>query len=141
MSDRSFVDTNVLVYLVSGELKKKRQAEDRIAAAPAGEKLVVSTQILGEFVNVCLKRKLLAHDGLVAVLSGFVAAFEVIQIRHETLNHGLLLRRRYGYAWWDSLVLASALEAKCSVLYTEDLQHGQVIESSLRIVNPFVPTP
>jgi predicted nucleic acid-binding protein len=50
----------------------------------------------------------------------------------------LLLKEKYHYSWWDSLVLASALENGCQIVYSEDMQHEQVIEDSLKIINPFL---
>jgi predicted nucleic acid-binding protein len=48
------------------------------------------------------------------------------------------IKEKYSYSWWDSLVLASALENSCKIIYTEDMQNGQIIENTLKIVNPFV---
>jgi predicted nucleic acid-binding protein len=47
------------------------------------------------------------------------------------------IAKRYGYSYYDSLIIASTLECNCSVLYSEDMQHGQIIENSLKIINPF----
>ena len=55
----------------------------------------------------------------------------------ETVRRCMDIKERYGYSWWDSLVLASALDSGCTVLYSEDMQSRQVVEGSLRIVNPF----
>ena len=117
MNDRSFVDTNVLVYLFSDEPEKQQRANELLVSAPPEETLVISTQVIGEFVNVCLRRRLLSEA--------------------ET---AMRLHERYGYAWWDSVLVATALEADCTILYSEDLQDGQVIEGRLRIVNPFATT-
>ncbi|MDP3217965.1 MAG: hypothetical protein Q8S73_27920, partial [Deltaproteobacteria bacterium] len=57
-----------------------------------------------------------------------------------TLAAAFEIRERYRFSWWDSLIVASALETECEQLYTEDLQHGQIIEDRLRIVNPFLET-
>jgi len=50
----------------------------------------------------------------------------------------LLIKEKYHYSWWDSLILTSALENNCKIVYSEDMQHGQIIENTLKIVNPFL---
>jgi predicted nucleic acid-binding protein len=53
------------------------------------------------------------------------------------IEHALALKEKYGYSWWDSLLLASSLEEECEILYSEDMQDGQLIEGVLTIRNPF----
>ncbi len=137
MNDRSFVDTNVLVYLFSDEPDKQQRANALLISAPPEETLVISTQVIGEFVNVCLRRGLLSETETAALIDVFASALEVARPEIETLREGMRLRERYGYAWWDSVLLATALEAGCSVFYSEDLHDGQVLEGGLRIENPF----
>jgi len=137
MNDRSFVDTNVLVYLFSDEPDKQQRAKALLISAPPEETLVISTQVIGEFVNVCLRRGLLSETETAALIDVFASTLEVARPEIETLREGMRLRERYGYAWWDSVLLATALEAGCSVFYSEDLHDGQVLEGSLRIENPF----
>ncbi|MFZ1344751.1 hypothetical protein [Thiothrix eikelboomii] len=55
----------------------------------------------------------------------------------QTIEQALVLGERYGYSYFDSLMLASALEQGCSILYSEDMQHGQILEGGLRIIDPF----
>ena len=140
MNDRSFVDTNVLVYLFSDEPEKQQRANELLVSAPPEETLVISTQVIGEFVNVCLRRRLLSEAETARLIDVFAAALEVVRPEVATLREGMRLHERYGYAWWDSVLVATALEADCTILYSEDLQDGQVIEGRLRIVNPFATT-
>jgi len=71
------------------------------------------------------------------ILELFADTFEIIRPGIATLREALRLQVRYGYSWWDSVIIASAIEAECMVLITEDMQAGQVIDESVRIVNPF----
>jgi predicted nucleic acid-binding protein len=64
-------------------------------------------------------------------------ACNLLAVRHNTIKKSLALNERYGYSYYDCLIIASALEANCNILYSEDMQHGQVIENTLKIVNPF----
>ena len=65
-------------------------------------------------------------------------AFEVVPVEAATIRTAYAVKRRYGYSWWDSVMLAAALESGCEVVYNGDLHDGQVIEGRLRIENPFV---
>ena len=134
MSARAFLDTNVLIYAVSNEASKRERAETLLLDL---EETVISTQVVGEFVSVCLKKHLLETDAVAEVISGFMESFDLVPVEATTLRDALGLHARYGYGWWDSLILASALEAGCDVLYTEDLQADQRIDDRLRITNPF----
>jgi len=75
-------------------------------------------------------------------VAGYVKAmsknFSVFSVTRDTSLYALSLKEKYNYSWWDSLVLASALENGCQIVYSEDMQHGQIIENCLKIVNPFV---
>jgi len=111
MPDKVFIDTNVLIYGYSEDEPDKRQrAIDCVGSGEAW----ISTQVLNETINVL---KLL--------------------VSVNTIEMALNLAERYQYSYFDSLILASALEAGCQILYSEDLQDGQRIENQLMIINPF----
>ena len=134
MSERAFLDTNVLVYAIGDEEPKRTQAEALVRALAEG---VISSQVVAEFVNVSLLRSLMPSPVLRQALQLLVATLEMHPVEGTTADLGLRLHERYGFSWWDSLILASALESGCAVVYTEDLHDGQVIEGQLRIENPF----
>ena len=137
MSDRAFVDTNVLIYLFGDEPDKQQRASELLISASPDTTFVISTQVIGEFVNACLRRRLLSEAETAALVDVFIDALEVWRVEPETLKEGMRLKQRYGYAWWDSLLLATALEAGCTVFHSEDLQDGQRVDGRLRISNPF----
>jgi len=62
----------------------------------------------------------------------------LLAVRHGTIKKSLVLNVRYGYSYYDCLIIASALEADCKYLFTEDMQNGQIVENTLKIVNPFI---
>lgn len=75
------------------------------------------------------------------VLNLLLTLEDVHQVHEQTLrtvNSGLFIKETYGFSYYDSLIVASALESECEVLYSEDLSHNQVINGVLRIVNPFI---
>jgi len=84
-----------------------------------------------------LKNK--ASDALIqANIKTMLWHCDVFCLNLETLVAAFDLRERYRFSWWDSLIVASALETECEQLYTEDMQHGQVIENRLHVINPFL---
>lgn len=134
MSDRIFLDTNVLVYSYAvTEPIKRTQA---LAAIGSGQAWV-STQVLIEFVNVSHRKLKAAWPDIQLSLVELNANYQVVPTSAATIAHATRLADRYGFSWFDSLIVAAALECDCETLYSEDLQHGQVIEDSLRVMNPF----
>lgn len=132
MSDRAFLDSNILLYAVS-DGPQARAAQN---AARASQ--VISVQVLNEFTNVARRKLGRGIDEIRSTAAGFTAAFEVRPITLEMYDGALNIAQRYGFGFYDALIVAAALDAQCDVLYTEDLQHEQVIEDRLRIVNPFL---
>ena len=126
-----FFDTNVLLNAVRPEDPRAERA--RLLLADGG---LISVQALNEFTNVA-RRKLGQPWGEINEKLGAVRTLcEVKPLTVATHERALALAERYGYQIYDALQLASALENGCSILYTEDLQHGQQIEG-LTIRNPF----
>jgi predicted nucleic acid-binding protein len=129
-ADRAFLDTNVLVYVVTSDDPRKPAAQALIRP-----NTLVRMEVLNEFVAAGLKRRTPWADILKA-LRGFRALLEdPLPLRLETHFRALEIHQR-GYHIYDSLIIASALEAGCSVLYSEDLHDGQTIDG-LTICNPF----
>lgn len=139
MSARFFLDTNVFVYTFdhTAPAKGKKAAHLIHRAVDTGEG-IVSYQVVQEFFNVALRRFSQpmtiadAEQYLITVFRPLLAVHSSPAIYVEALR--VLAKHRL--AWYDSLIVASALEGQCAVLYTEDLQHGREIEG-LRIENPF----
>jgi predicted nucleic acid-binding protein len=139
MSARFFIDTNVLVYTFDAEQPDKRErATDLVAAALGGGAGTISYQVVQEFLNVALHKfasPMTTDDAaryLRTVLEPLCSIFPSTVLYERALS----LRNRWRYRFYDSLIICAALEAGCETLYSEDLQHGQQIES-LTIVDPF----
>jgi predicted nucleic acid-binding protein len=126
-----FFDTNVLIYLLSRDNAKADRVEALLAKGG-----VISVQVLNEFASVALGKKALDFDELKEILSVIRAACAVKPLEIETHELGLALAERYRFSVYDSLIVAAALRSGCSVLFSEDLRHGQRIER-LVIRNPF----
>jgi predicted nucleic acid-binding protein len=128
----SFFDTNVIIYSASADAVKAAKAAQLIAGGGA-----ISVQVLNEIANVA-RRKMQKpwveiHEFL-ATLRGLLTVHPLTLEVHET---GLALAERYGLSTFDAMIAASALHAGCDTLWSEDMQHGMVLEEGLRIVNPF----
>ena len=133
MPDRSFFDTNVLVYAVSQNDSRRERALQLLGAGG-----IVSVQILNEFVAVVRRKVQMPWQDIRAALAWFqVLCPNPAPLSIGTHEKALGIAARYGYSIYDSLVVASALETGCSILYSEDLQDGQKIEGKLTVRNPF----
>lgn len=133
-TDRSFIDTNILVYLSSNEETKKGTVTNLVYGL---ENAVISTQVLGEFSNVIIRSKILPADKLTEYIQMFSESFEVYRIKAETIINAVKIKEKYRFSFWDSMIISAALETDCKILYSEDMQHLQKIENKLTIFNPF----
>jgi predicted nucleic acid-binding protein len=128
----SFFDTNVLVYLASGDAAKADQAETALAAGGA-----ISVQVLDEVANVARRKMRMSWADTRAFLNMLRGLLTVHPLTIETHETGLALAERYGLSTYDAMIAASALQAGCDTLWSEDMQHGMALNEGLRIVNPF----
>jgi predicted nucleic acid-binding protein len=128
----NFFDTNVLIYIASSERAKAERAE--ILLSDGG---VISVQVLNEVANVARRKMRLSWAETHGFLDMLTELLPVHSITVETHETGLLLAERYGLSIYDSMIAASALQADCDILWSEDMQDGMVIDNRLRIVNPF----
>jgi len=133
MSGRPFFDTTILLYSISSEEPRAAVAEKLLANGGW-----ISVQVLNEFAAVAHRKLNMSWEQIREALLAIRALCESpTPLSIETHEAGLEIATRYGYAIYDALILAAALEADCDVLYTEDMQNGQVI-GSLAIRNPFL---
>ena len=127
-----FHDTNVVLYLLSGDPAKADRAEELLAAGGR-----ISVQVLNEFAAVASRKLHLGWDAIGEILGQVRAVCMVEAIAVETHERGIELAARYGLSVYDAMIVSSALLAGCTVLYSEDLQDGQVFERQLTVRNPF----
>ena len=127
----SFFDTNVLLYLLSRDTAKADRAEVLLASGG-----IVSVQVLNEFASVALRKLAMTIRDIRVILSAIRDICLVKSLDIETHELGIDMAERYGFSIYDGLIVAAATRAGCSILYTEDLQEGQVIDQ-LTIRNPF----
>lgn len=128
----SSFDTNVVVYLASGEPTKAVRAESIIAGGGT-----ISVQVLNEITNVARRKMRMSWQETHAFLSMIRGLLPVEPLTIETHETGLTLAERYGLSTFDAMIAASALLADCDTLWSEDMQDELVIDGRLRIANPF----
>ncbi len=131
-----FVDSNcwLYVYLPEQDPPKRARVLDRVASC---ERPTVSTQVLTEIgANLCKKAKA-SEEQQQAILAELASHTRIISITVATLYRASHLRSSGTWSYWDSLIVASALESECDELWSEDFQDGRIVEGRMRIVNPF----
>jgi predicted nucleic acid-binding protein len=128
----SFFDTNVLIYLASSDAVKADRAEAVIADGGA-----ISVQVLNELTNIARRKMRMSWSDIRSFLSTLRALLTVHPVGVETHETGLVLGERYRISVHDAMIAASALQADCDTLWSEDMQDGMVLAERLRIVNPF----
>jgi predicted nucleic acid-binding protein len=129
----AFFDTNVVLYLFSADVTKADLAEDLIARGGH-----VSVQVLNEVANVARRKLGLSWAEIFDITAQLRAVCAIAPLTLETHLLGLQVAERYGLSVYDSMIVASALMAGCTTLYTEDMQHGQVLKDRITLRNPFV---
>jgi predicted nucleic acid-binding protein len=137
MSDKPFLDTNVLLYAYTeNDAKKHTTALSLLDTLNHGE-IIISPQVLNEFYVNMVKKFKKTHTEIILCVDDIIGFTHVAPLTIETIQCCIGIRERYGFHWYDSMILSSALENGCTVVYSEDMQNGQRIEGSLLIKNPF----
>ena len=132
MKDKVFVDSNIILYSFMEE-PNKSEAAGKILS---GENCIISSQVVGEVCNNLRRKSGYTADELKYVINGFYTEFSVIPVSSEIYLKAVNIIQNYSISFWDSVIIAAAIESGCGILYSEDMQHGLVIET-MKIVNPF----
>jgi predicted nucleic acid-binding protein len=127
-----FFDTSVLLYLLSDDTDKADRIETLLSARG-----IVSVQVLNELAVVALWKLKMPLNEVREILDTIRAVCAVEPLTIETHDRGLAVFERYRFSLYDSMLVAAALISGATTLYSEDLQHGQVIDNQLRVTNPF----
>ena len=128
----SFFDSNVLLYVAARDPDKADKAEQILALGGS-----ISVQVLNEVANVARRKMRLGWSETHEFLSLVRGLLVVHPVTIETHEDGLALAERYGLATYDAMIAAAALRADCDTLWSEDLQHGMLLDGRLRVLDPF----
>ncbi len=135
-NSKVFLDSNIWIYHFAQDSLQKSSAIATIILE--NDEILTSTQVLGELYNVFTRKKIFAVSDVQQIVKRLIKDFNPIAIASEQVIKAIEISGRYGFSYWDSLIVATALLSGCSILYSEDMQHDQVIEDTLKIINPFI---
>ncbi|MFO7761026.1 MAG: PIN domain-containing protein [Desulfobia sp.] len=139
MKDKFFIDTNIFVYTFRSDIpEKQEEANGIVRSAVVGRNGCISYQVAQEFINVATRKFVVplsiadCRKYFDTILVPLCEVFAGIGLYHRALD----VKERWRFSFYDALIVAAALQADCTLLYSEDLQHGQKI-GDLTIINPF----
>jgi len=127
-----FIDTNILLYLLSEDSNKADRAETIVQAGGT-----ISVQVLNELANVTHRKLAMSWMEINELLSLIRSLCSIEPLTIETHDMGILIAERYKLNVYDAMIVAAALLGGCETLCSEDMQNGLLIENQLRILNPF----
>ncbi|MDR1610096.1 MAG: PIN domain-containing protein [Candidatus Symbiothrix sp.] len=134
MNDNIAVDTNILLYAhYADEPVKTKIALEIIDSMP-----LISSQVISEYMNVLKRQFKLSKEAVIEICIVNFNGSPFHSTTFETIKLAKTLIDKYDFQLFDSVVVASALESNCSILYSEDMQNGIIIEKQLKIINPFL---
>jgi predicted nucleic acid-binding protein len=128
-----FIDTNILLYLLSANNDKADRAEIIVQAGG-----LISVQVLNEIANVARRKLAMSWMEINEVLALIRSVCPTAPLTIETHDRGRLVAERYGLSVYDAMIVAAALIGGCETLYSEDMHNGLMIDHQLRICNPFI---
>jgi predicted nucleic acid-binding protein len=127
-----FFDTNILLYLLSGDAARADRAEVELGAGG-----VISVQVLNEFASVARRKLGMSFTEIREVLAAVRGVCSVVPLDERTHDSGLQIAQRYRLSLYDAMIVAAAVISGCRTLVTEDLQHGQRFEGCITVRDPF----
>ena len=136
MQDKVFLDTNILIYSYSSDEINKQTIANNLLE-DYSENIVISKQVINELINVLFKKFKLSSNNIENVVLELDTFIPIVDFDITTQIKALRLKEKYKFQFYDALIVATALESGCSILFSEDMQHHQVINDVLTIVNPF----
>jgi predicted nucleic acid-binding protein len=127
------IDTNILVYGHSGDDHKKQVGRSLLKTTP-----VISSQVISEYINVMQRVFKKEKNSLIQTTALLLRNCTVKPVILSTVELAAALIERYDFQIFDGIIVASAIESDCNILYSADMQHGLVVNSKLKIVNPYL---
>ena len=134
MKDKIFIDTNILLYAYSTEKNKQELAQNIINT---NNNIYISKQVINETINILIKKFKLNIKDIINVVKELEKEFIILDFDIQTQLNALKLKQNYNLQFYDALIVSTALENSCTILYSEDMQDKLVIEKKLKIINPF----
>jgi predicted nucleic acid-binding protein len=134
-SDSYFIDSNIWLYaLIQSQDRTKHEISNQLTRL---ENVFISTQVVNEVCVNLIKKAKLTQQEIKDIITGFYQSYTVLEFNENIILKAADLRSQHQLSFWDSLIVSSALSIQAGILFSEDMQHGLVIENTLEIVNPF----
>jgi predicted nucleic acid-binding protein len=135
MPDKVFIDTNVFIYYQRADNPQKQFIAKSLLE---NNNCVASTQVMSEIGNILTKKYPTLEKEIELFLQDITKLYEIVTVAKNLIFSAIKIHCKYKFSFFDSQIVAAALEANCNILYSEDMQDGQIIENTLKIVNPFI---
>ncbi|MFA5455960.1 MAG: PIN domain-containing protein [Sulfurimonas sp.] len=136
MQDKIFLDTNIIIYAFSEDEVEKQSVALKLLDKQ-DDNVLISKQVINELTNIFLKKFKLSSNQVEAAILELDTIVNIADFDLSTQIKALHIKDKYNLQFYDSLIIATALENRCTILYTEDMHHDLLIENRLKIVNPF----
>ena len=132
MKDKVFCDSNIFLYAFSTQDVKKQKISSNIIVSNC----TISTQVINEVSNNMIKKLKFDNQKIKKFIDSCYTRYEIVNFSKDIFIDACDIRENFNISYYDSLIVSSALNSKCKILYSEDMQHNQAIRD-LEIVNPF----
>ena len=133
MRDKVFIDTNIFLYAFCEVDRKKQEKAKEIVL----DKASISVQVINETSSNLIKKLKFDEDKIKNFIESCYRRYEIVNFSKEIFLSGSEIRKKYKYSYYDSLIISAALVSNCTILFSEDMQHSQIIKKQLTIINPF----
>ncbi len=128
-----FIDSNVVLYLLSEDARKANRSEALLRTRPT-----ISVQVLNEVTSVCVRKLDMAWHEIADLVDAVKSFCTVVPLTVDIHDSARRLAERHGFAFYDACIVATASMSGCQILYTEDMHDGLIVEDGLTIRNPFL---
>jgi predicted nucleic acid-binding protein len=133
MKDSFFIDSNIFLYAFSDKDNDKQKISKNIVSS----RNVVSVQVVNEVSKNLLYKLSFDENEIIKFIDSLYQKHQVTELTKTIFIHASNIRKKYNFSYYDSIIVAMALENECNVLYSEDMQHNQIVDDKLTIINPF----
>lgn len=132
----AFADTNIWLYaFIRGQSAEKTSIAQSLLS---GRRFIISTQVISEVSVNMIRKASFSEFQIQELITAFFQQHTVVLLNEEIFQNASRLRERYRIAYWDSLLVSAALNAGATQFYSEDMQHGQIFDDKLQVINPFL---
>lgn len=137
MKERSFLDTNILIYTDDNSAPEKQAlAIELLQSGWSDGNVILSTQVLQEYFSAATRKMGIPVETAQRKIELLGKRIDIFSIDHQDILQAIDLHRLHSFSFWDSLIVRMAQKSACAILYSEDMQHDRMI-NGVRIVNPF----